>query len=293
MQHRHRLFQTLGDVANMGLFVTTSIVSYCMLYRYPKESLFDVTWLQYGFCVSHPNSALWNSHHLAFYSDCVMTLALAICYYFYYYYSSNNNSNNKSSKTTNQDLGQALLLGSIPSVFFHGMGHLYYGSMDPAGFDLRWNNTNRGISKNLMSNSVSFLAQAGIFKGTMALASYYRICFTALIGTIGVTLLNVPATLNFVYFQAFIYLASSAHMLSLDSQHKQSAAYLVYPLLQFPVLVIGVLESTHCQQMLSSWGGHLVFDTAISIGHLMAPMMTNYLESLVVVEPSGDTKKVV
>jgi hypothetical protein len=124
----------------------------------------------------------------------------------------------------------------------------------------------------------------------MALASFQRILFASLAGTIGLTLLNVPPTLNFVYIQAIIYFCSAAHMLSIDSKQKQSAAYLVYPLLQFPVLAVGVLESTVCQQLLAPLGGHVLFDTAISMGFLIGPMLTTYLEKTVTASKT-ETKK--
>jgi hypothetical protein len=259
------LFQVLGNVANTGLFVGTAVVSYCMMYRYPNESYFDASWLHYGFCVANPDSEFFHSHFLAFYSDCIMALALAASYYHYY-----------PIARKQPDLQEALLFGSIPGVFFHGVGHLYYGTMDATGFSLKWDNAD--IPKSLMSQATTLLGLAGILKGALALASTQRILLASIAGTIGLTLLNVPSTLNFVYIQGIIYICSAAHMLSLDSKHKQSAAYLVYPLLQFLVLAVGVLESTLCQKLLTPLGGHVVFDTTISMGSLIAPMLTTYLE---------------
>ncbi|CAB9527042.1 expressed unknown protein [Seminavis robusta] len=265
MESTYRKFEVLGDVCNTLLFVITAVVSYCMLYRFPDESFFDQSWLDNGFCVSSPDSKIWNSHILSFYSDTLMSLALAASYYRMYY---------NAAVAMEPDLQRALLAGASQGVFFHGLGHFYYGTMDATGWDLTW--SNRRITQSIISHAVTIAGLSGIFTGTLALASFPRILLTAIVGTAGLTLLQVPPTMNFVYLQAIIYLTSALHMLSLNTRNKQTPAYPVYPLLQFPILAVGVMECMACQTILAPLGGHLVFDTTISITWLLLPLLTNY-----------------
>ena len=117
--------------------------------------------------------------------------------------------------------------------------------------------------ESLINTLIMTFTYSSIFYGTMPFASKKRILATAISFSAFHNILSIPPTLTFVYAQAAIYLASSLHMLSLDKQNKESMSYMIYGLLQLPVVAIGILESTVCENFLKGLGGHAVYDAAI------------------------------
>merc|ERR1719330_69659 len=97
--------------------------------------------------------------------------------------------------------------------------------------------------------------------------------------TLGFTILDVEPKHNFVYAQAGIYINNSIHMLLLAKEHKNTATYALYPFFQFPVLAAGVIESTGCEALLQSLGGHVVFDSVLASGFIFTELSSNYLDS--------------
>lgn len=247
----------IGDAGNGVLFTSTTAATVMMLYRLPSESYFDKGWLNHGFCVQNSENTWTNSHALSFYVDTLLTVANFGMYYRFRHQLS--------------ELGKALAFGSIPATLGHGLGHLHYG-LDPGGTDLR---INMDMPMESLTNTlVMTFAYASIFFGTMPLASKTRIFATAMFFCTLHNVLSIPPTLTFVYAQAAIYLASSLHMLSLDTRHKESVTYMAYALLQLPVLCIGVLESTRCENFLKELGGHAVYDGAIGVGVIILILLS-------------------
>lgn len=258
--------RTTGDVLNALVLLCTVGATYALIYRFPNESLYDSNWLSHGFCVSQPESTLWNSHTLSFYSDSVMSVLLTLVYALYF-----------AGPSTKSSLSSVALKGSITGVFFHGLGHLYLGVRDAAGIDFRWNGDN--LWHSIVNKSILFGALAGIMRGSLSFASPARILSFTAVFTWGLSVLGVPPQLNFVYVQAVILIGISLHMLMLDPQHKQTSAYPLYALLRLPVLLVGLVESMKCQDLLEPWGGHVVYDTTISIAQLLTPILALYFDS--------------
>ena len=258
-QHQQQSIRsTAGNVGNILLLSLTSIVTACMLYKFPSTDSFDANWLKNGFCISNETTFWWNSHVLSFYADTVFTLILAYLYY-----------------VQPKDvplIQKELLKGAIVSVFGHGLGHLHLG-MDPNGMDLRFRVDD--LSESLKTTFVNVFALGCIFKGTMPLASIQKLLFTALIATIGFTVFDIEPKSNFIYAQAVIYVFNAIHMLLLPAEHKDTAAYMFFPYLNLPVLAVGVMESTLCQSFLERIGGHAVFDSSIAVGIICIETLSN------------------
>ena len=268
---------TIGNIGNVLLLVGTLLVTTCMIYQYPSKDYYDESWLRNGFCVSNEDTIWKNSHALSFYSDTLFTMLI------FYLYLSKTTRNSKKDQTTTHTpppLQLAILSGSIMGIFGHGAGHMYLG-IEPTGMDLRLfdNYETYAISKRgVLSTIVSFVGFGAIFYGGLPLASLRRLVLASFVATSGLTLLNIEPKLNFIYAQAIIFIMISLHALSLDIKHKLTATYMLFPYLQFPVLIVGILEATCCNSILKALGGHMVFDTMISISFLINEIMSTYLE---------------
>lgn len=232
-----------------------------MLYQLPCKHVFDANWLQHGFCVSNPESIWWNSHTLSFYADTAFAAAIAYLYCI--------------QPKQVPPIQKALLSGAIMGVLGHGLGHLHLG-LDPTGMDLRF--YTHDLQSSLKVALVNIFGFGTIFKGTMPLASIKKLAITAFLATIGFTVLDIEPKLNFVYAQAVIYISNAIHMLFLSAEHKGTASYMLFPYLNLPVLVVGVIESTGCQSFLESIGGHAVFDSSIAIGIIMIELLANHIQ---------------
>jgi hypothetical protein len=231
-------YRAVGDIGNIALLIGTTIVSACLLFRFPDESYYDQAWLEKGFCVSNEDNVWLNSHSLAFYVGVFFTLCVWLI--------------QRNYGKAVSPLAMAQIRGSMIAIFSHGAGHLYLGR-NPAGMDMRF-----FLDKPLISGiaqCVNFFGFAGIFSGTMALASRQRILLTAAVATLGFSVLDIPPNLNFVYGQGVIYISSSLHFLSLPGELKDNPIYMLYSLFQLPVLVVGILESTRCDDLLKDLGG--------------------------------------
>lgn len=255
-------YRTIGDIGNSALLIGTIIVSACLLFRFPNESYYDKSWLENGFCVSNQDNLWLNSHSLAFYVGVFFTLCVWLLQRNY-------------GKATSP-LAMASIQGAAIGIFGHGAGHLYLG-MDPAGMDLRFFLDKPLVSG--ISQCVTFFSFAAIFSGTMALASRQRIGLTAAVATLGFSVLNIPPILNFVYAQGLIYISSSFHLLSLPATLKDNPIYMLYGFFQFPVLVVGILESTRCDDFLKDLGGHALFDGAIGTGVVAMHLFNMHTDS--------------
>jgi hypothetical protein len=249
--------QSIGDTGNKLLVTLTILISFLMLYQWPSPTYFDSNWLANGFCVSNTESFLLNSHMLSFYADLVLSAILGYLFL--------------THKKKTPPLQEALLRGAVTGVFGHGLGHCYL-ALEPTGMDLRLKLDD--IPGSMPMNMVSLCAFAAIFGAAMPLASFERLAITSFLSTAGFTLLDVPPRWNFVYAQAAIYVASAIHMLSLDPKYKMETSYMLYPWCQLPVLAVGVLESTFCQQLLEPIGGHMVFDTTIAFAVIAIELMS-------------------
>jgi len=251
VSNKNQLYQKVGDFGNVLLLASTCAVTACMLYKWPSEAMFDSNWSSNGFCVSNRGSLWWNSHTLSFYADTVLAIVIGCLYY-----------TRQSATTGVPPIQQAWLQGSIMAVLGHGLGHLFLG-IDPSGMDVRIRTDDPiGSIAPLMVNILGF---GSIFRGTMPLAPTKRLLFCAIVASFGITILNIEPKLNFVYAQAAIYISSALNMLSLSTNHKNAAMYSLYPYFQLPVLAVGILESTGCEAILESIGGHAVYDASIGI----------------------------
>ena len=163
------MYRTVGDVGNLALLFGTTIVSACFLFRLPNESYYDKAWLENGFCVSNEDSSWLNSHSLAFYAAVFLSLSAWLV------------KQNYSRRSTSA-LAAAHIQGSIFGILSHGAGHLYLGR-NPSGMDLRVYQDKPLASIAVVC--VSFFTFAGIFDGTMALASRQRILLTAAVAALG------------------------------------------------------------------------------------------------------------
>lgn len=246
--------EVVGNAGLGLLFFFTAGITSCMLYQLPSPEIFDGSWLLNGFCVSNPDSALLNSHSLSFYCDVVLA---AILYALY---------RTAPPPTDENRLRLAILRGSVVAVLGHGCGHMYLGTSPRGGMDLRWK-PSEDLARSVASTIVTVGSFATIFNGTMPLASTRKLIAAAAVATAGVTALDVDPRLNFVYAQGFIYASNALHLaFSLDATHKRTLTYALYPFLQLPALLVGVLESTACRSFLAGLGGHAVFDASIALG---------------------------
>lgn len=260
-------YQNVGNVGNVILLISTCVVTACLLYRWPNEALFDENWLTHGFCVSNPDSTWWNSHTLSFYTDTLLALVTA-CLFFYY--------DSKKSGVLLSPIHRAALQGSIVSVFGHGCSHLFLGIVDPTEMDLRIRFDD--LTGSIPYQLVSFGGLSSIFMGTMPLASTTKILATGIFGSLGFTVLNVGPSMNFVYAQGIIFVSSALNMLFLPTKYKDAAMYSIYPYVNLPVLVMGVLESTKCETMIKPIGGHAAYDASIVIGIILQGILSVHLE---------------
>ena len=264
----------IGDIGNVLLLVGTLLVTTCMIFQYPSSSYYDESWLKNGFCVSNEDTVWKNSHALSFYSDTLFTLII------FYLYLNKTRFEKTKSKSTTPPLQMAILSGSIMGIFGHGAGHMYL-SVEPTGMDLRLfdDYNNYTISKRgIMITLVNFFGFGAIFCGGLPLASMKRLVLASVIATSGVTILNIEPKFNFIYAQAIIFILISLHALSLELKHKLTATYMLVPYLNLPVLVVGILEATCCNSFLKTFGGHVVFDTMISISFIINEILSTYLE---------------
>eukprot|EP00957_Ditylum_brightwellii_P054773 4150799-Ditylum_brightwellii.AAC.1 len=112
----------------------------------------------------------------------------------------------------------------------------------------------------------------------MPLASNKTLLITAVISSIGITVLDIEPNLNFVYVQGVIYIASALSMLSLPAKEKDAAIYAVFPLIQFPVLMVGIMESLGCEFILEPIGGHVIYDSMIAVMTILGDIVSTRLE---------------
>lgn len=157
-------------------------------------------------------------------------------------------------------------------VLGHGLGHLNLG-FNPNGMDLRFRN--HELMESIKVSFVNIFAFASIFKGVMPFASFPKLLLAASIATVGLTVFDIEPKANFIYAQAVIYMFQA---IKLSKEHKDTAAYMLAPFLNLPVLVVGVMESTGCEVYLKYMGGHAVFDSTIAIGIIMIELFSNRLQ---------------
>ncbi len=244
-------YRSAGDFGNVLLFVSTCVVSFCMLKKLPSEDLFDENWLSNGFCVSNQETRWWNSHTLSFYADTLLTLIV--------WYIQKNSLQDSNVAADIPPLHKAIVAGAVMGIFGHGLGHLSLGL--GTTFDLRINPDK--LMNTLICQIVNVLGFGSIFLGTMPLASKTTQLITAIIATLGFTVFDVEPNLNFVYAQAAIYISSALMMISLPAKDKDAAMYAIYPYFQLPVLAVGILESIGCMSILEPIGGHVIYDSMI------------------------------
>lgn len=261
-------YQNNGDIGNILLLTSTCIITGCMLNQWPNKDNFDNNWLSNGFCVSNSDTFWWNSHSLSFYADTVLAIVIALLY-------KKRKSDSSTEDFDFSPVQMSLLSGAIMGVFGHGAGHMYLG-MNPTGMDLRIRLDHPAAT--FASSTVTLLGFASIFKGTMPLASTRRLFMAAIVASIGFTFFDIEPKLNFVYAQAAIYIASALNMLALPQSDKGCAAYMLFPFFQFPVLVVGIIESTGCEAILEKIGGHMIFDMTIAIAIILIDFTSTRLE---------------
>lgn len=258
MSSKPASYAKVGDLGNTLLLSLTILISACMLCQLPSKDIFDPNWLKNGFCVSNEETIWLNSHVLSFYADTALAAMIAyLCYI---------------QPKDVPLIQKESLTGAIMGVLGHGLGHLHLGVVDPDGMDLRFQ------SEDLMPTVITFISLIAIFKGSMPFASMQKLAFHALIVTIGFTIFDIEPKLNFVYAQAAIYISITTHALSLPTKHKNSASYMLSPFFNFPVLAVGIIESTACESFLASLGGHAVYDSTIAFSVIMVELFSNHLQ---------------
>lgn len=252
-----------GDIGNIILLVSTIAITFCWYFVLPSPDYYDSNWVKNGFCVANIDSSWMNSHKLAFYADSFLG---SIILYLYC-----------TQPKSAPQLQKSMLFGGIFGVLCHGFGHLHL-SAEPGGMDMRFR-PNEDMTEMIINQLVTIIVYGGIFFGTMPFASTFRLIMTSAAATLGLTFLNVPPTHNFVYGQASIYIATAIHMLTLSPENKSTAVYVLYPYLQLPVLLIGVLESTACESLLVPIGGHMIFDSSVALGLIFMVALSRPMEA--------------
>jgi len=265
MPNNQSSYQKYGDIGNGLLVACTSVITACLVQKWPGREYFDNNWLSNGFCVSNPSTFWWNSHMLSFY---VSTIFAAII-------SHRASHRALNARKCTPPVQWDLLSGAAVGVFFHGAAHFYIGS-SPVPMDMRFKFDN--LAHSVAISLILIVAFAAIFKGIVLFASKKRLFTSAAIATIGVTVFDVEPELNVVYGQAALYITSALNMLSLSKSNKDCAAYMLYPFFQFPILLIGILESTGCESFLQYLGGHMFYDASIAMNVIMLDLLSTSLE---------------
>lgn len=259
MSSKPTFYTKVGNIGNILFLSLTILVSICMFYQLPNKEIFDSNWLKNGFCVSNEETLWLNSHILSFYANTALSAMIAyLCF------------------VQPKDvplLQKEILKGAIVGVLGHGLGHLYIGAVNPNGVDIRFQQ-----SEDLMPTAINFFSLIAIFKGSMPFASMQKLAFHALIVIIGFTIFDIEPKLTFIYAQAAIIISITTHALSLPTEHKNTATFMLIPFLNFPVLVVGIMESTACESFLASLGGHAVYDSVIAFAFIMVELFSNHLQ---------------
>ncbi len=254
-------FLATGNAGNVGLALATSLVTVCMLNQFPSESVFDKKWMETGLCIANEESLWLNTHSLCFYACVIFAAVLRYLYVI--------------QPPEVPPIQKVMLSGAVMSIFGHGLAHAYLAS-DPTQMDLQFHLNN--LPKSLAVTAMLLFAFVTLFQGVLPFASATKIVTTSIIITLGFTILNVEPRNNNAYVIAVIYISNSMHMLSLPEEHKKTATYALYPFLQLPVLVVGVLESIGCEGLLEAVGGHVIYDSTLAIGYIALELLSNYLE---------------
>jgi len=243
-----------GDAAHTFVMANTvAFMAAVVLQALQAIDLFSASWVVDGFCIAHKEASVpisgisfpLSSHALCFYSDTVTAALLLLL-----------------SRSRSEEAGMKPVATAGPGIFGHGAAHLglWAAGVKPGGPPLLAPGASRlallggavGVSAFffLLFRSTAISARAA------AVQSILHGCVTALL---------VPPQFGFTYVQTALMLVFSLAEVRRPFSEKD-VYYAAYALLvSVPVGFVGWTESLGCDTFVRSIGGHLIYDTSISI----------------------------
>jgi hypothetical protein len=249
----------LGDAAHCFMLLNTTTFMVCViLHAFQYHHLFSASWSTDGFCITHKTDAVTvlgvrmpiSSHALCFYSDIVFAVALFLL-----------------SRTRKNESSMKPVVDAAPGIFGHGIAHLGLwaagdaSSLGPsilASSEPAWK-----LISSVVGVSVFFYL---FFRGFSSLSR--RAVWTHSLFHGAVTALAIPPRFGFTYVQTALMLVYSYAELKRPSSEKDAYFDAYAWLVGVPVGFVGWMESIGCDTFIRRLGGHVVYDTSISLSIL-------------------------
>lgn len=259
-----RIIARVGDATYaLSLLNTTAFIASVLLFAKPNASisLFDEEWLKDGFCVTNPNVPYWNSHDLCLYADTVLALILAGLYYALHKYPGMKYAN-------------ALVFWGIPGIIGHGLGHGGIGkAMREDSIPMEPEDMLAKIMEgNAMEIAKLFLLPTLIFWVPLMKAAMSNVSLPKVVPLcIAASFVNLlfPRQFGFTYVQTVLMIAHSLNQLARPAVEKQFEYALYACLVSVPVVLVGWMESTQCDNFVMDLGGHLLYDAYIPVSMIV------------------------
>ena len=246
----------VGDWAHVFILLnTTSFVVTVLLHVFSQLDVFSSAFQAEGFCIVNSDkstsiagiSVPLSSHALCFFSDTIFALLLFLL-----------------SRSCKDEAAMKPVFSSCAAIFGHGLAHLGLHSLGNA-FAGTGSPIVSPISPSSLVRSLVglFAFYFCIFQSSDAISPRTAAAHSLLHST--VTTLLVPPRFGFTYVQTALMLVYSFAELRRPAADKNRFWDLHAVVVGVPVGFVGWLEALTCESGYGAAGGHVLYDTSISL----------------------------
>ena len=250
---------TGADVASMVIILNTGCFIMVMLAQHHQLThLLDPSYVNDGFCLTNKGDIIKSSHALCFYAASIAVVLLwALCRV------------GKARGISEEPL--RLITDNLPGLFIHGAAHMVLGYKFPDGMPkLTPYQRNPGLEKGIPYATMLVLFWYGFMRGIHADSNRWVVMgFSLLYGL--VHFFTVPGLFAFAYVNCLLALQYALNGIFFqDASAKQSHYYSAAVLLMgVPTSFMAWLEALGCEGLMRPLGGHVLYDSTLSVGMLI------------------------
>ena len=242
-----------GDIAHAFIILNTTVfLAAVLLHAVGMLNVFSEAFQAQGFCIANFTAAV-SSHELSFYSDTVFASAIFLL-----------------SRPYKSEPSMKPVIRAVPGILGHGVAHYHIG----------YHGRGRSVGAADGPQILSDTPPTTLAQGVVVVSIFFFLLFRASDGMStrataaqavihgAVTVLLVPPRFGFTYVQTALLLVFSLVELARAGEEKDVYwdAYAV--LVGLPVGFVAWAEALTCEHGYRSLGGHVIYDTSISLSVL-------------------------
>jgi len=218
-----------------------------------SNSMFDEQWKSQGFCVMNLEEPYCNSHGLCLYADTLASVGVAALYLALH-------------KSPGMEKINPMMKWQSLSVLTHGIAHgvisYHLRQAREQGKVNLWEQANDNPNNLYSKVFVGLVFWFPMIKSFLDHLSSGAVFGMSLLVT-WVGHLFVPDLFGFMYVQTVIgIMFGFQQLLQKDKNH---FAYMIFPVITFPLSIIPWFESMACSSWFMKYGGHVLYDVSIPL----------------------------